>query len=227
MRDKVIIWLKNGANAQEGLHLMEQADASLLTLRLIKSNPAANKRFMVKFLCDKYCIQDNYTINWQAPEVVFKEKKKPFREEFPFLNSSNCPVELEALASRKFGRYHAYIELHKKLRDCTSFEECAAVSKQLIDSYLDNRAIWAELNYYQKHKKLLGKHPIFREFSRRKELLTLSVKDLIYRQQKIENNIWRVKNEIKKGDKPHLDVERNERLTFYEAELREVKRLLE
>ena len=55
----------------------------------------------------------------------------------------------------------------------------------------------------------------------------MSVKELIYRQQKIMNNIWRVKSEIKKGDKPHLDIERNNRLASYEAELAEVNRLLE
>lgn len=227
MREKVITWLQNGANAQEGVQLMEQAAASPLTLRLIRANPPANKRFMVRFLCAKFAIEDNYTLNWQAPEIVFKPRTKAFREEFPFLNEASCPVELEALASRKFGRYHAYVELHKKLRDCTSLEECARASKELIDSYLENRMIWEELNYYHKNKRVLGKHPIFREFASRKELLTLSVKELIFRQQKTENNIWRVRSELKKGDKPHLDIERNARLASYEAELSEVKRLLE
>ena len=227
MRNKVIKWLKDGANAQEGAHLMKEAGARPLTLRLINANPAGNKRMMVRFLCDKYTIEDNYTINWQAPEITFQAKPKPFREEFSFLNLDSCPVELEALASRKFGRYHIYVNLHRKLRDCTSLEECAQVSKELIDNYIENRMIWDELNYYQTHKKILGKHPIFIEFSRRKELLQLSVKELVFRQQKIENNIWRVKNELKRGNKPHLELERKERLSAYENELNEVKKLLE
>ena len=68
---------------------------------------------------------------------------------------------------------------------------------------------------------------IFNEFKRRKELLGMSIKELVLRQQKIEQNIWRVKNELKKGDKPHLETERKQRLTGYEKELKEVKRLLE
>ena len=227
MRDKVIEWLKNGANAQDGAHLMEQAGARPLTLRLINANPPANKRMIVRFLCEKYAVEDNYKLNWQTPEIIIQEKVKPFREEFPFLNAESCPVELEALASRKFSRYHAYVSLHRKLRDCTSLEECSKISKELIDNYIENRLIWDELNYYQKHGELLGKHPIFIEFSRRKELLSLSVKELIFRQQKIENNIWRVNNELKKGNKPHLELERKERLLSYESELKEVKRLLE
>ena len=55
----------------------------------------------------------------------------------------------------------------------------------------------------------------------------MSIKELVLRQQKIEQNIWRLKNELKKGDKPHLETERKQRLTGYEKELKEVKRLLE
>ena len=94
-------------------------------------------------------------------------------------------------------------------------------------SYIENRMIWDELNYYQQNKSLLGKHPIFNEFKRRKELLGLPIKELVKRQKQIENNIWRVTNELNKGDKPHLDIERRERLAGYKAELEEVNRLLE
>ncbi|RGN42354.1 hypothetical protein DWW69_19475 [Bacteroides sp. AF16-49] len=151
----------------------------------------------------------------------------PFREEFPFLNEANCPVELEALTSRKFNSYYSYIDYHRKLRDCTNLQEAADISKKIIDNYIENRAIWEELNWYKDHGVLLGKHPIFNEFKRRKELLGMSIKELVLRQQKIEQNIWRVKNELKKGDKPHLETERKQRLTGYEKELKEVKRLLE
>lgn len=227
MRDKVVNWLKNGANAQDGVPLMEQAGANRLTLRIIRANPTANKRLMVEFLTKRYNITDDYTVAIRQPEYVVQKKTPRFREEFPFLNDPKCPIELQALASRKFGSYYSYIDLHKKLRDCTTLGECADVSRQLIDSYLDNRAIYAELEYFRKHRALLGKHPIFLEFARRKELLHMSIKELILRQQQIENNIWRVNSEIKKGNKPHLDAERRERIAGYEAELEEVKRLLE
>lgn len=136
-------------------------------------------------------------------------------------------MELETLASRKFGKYHAYVRLHPKLRDCTSLQECADVSRKLNDSYIDNRMIWEELNYYKEHHTLLGKHPAFAEFRRRSELLKLPVKELVRRQRQVENNIWRVKSEMAKGDKPHLDIIRRERLVGYEKELEDINRLLE
>ena len=136
-------------------------------------------------------------------------------------------MELEALASRKFSRYHNYVNLHSQLRDCASLQECADTSRELIDSYIENRMIWDELNYYQQHQVLLGKHPAFAEFRRRSELLQLPIKELIRRQQQVENNIWRVKSEMGKGDKPHLNPVRQERLAGYEKELADINRLLE
>ena len=136
-------------------------------------------------------------------------------------------MELEALASRKFTKYRAYVRLHRQLRDCTSLEDCARVAGELVDNYIDNRLIWQELNWYKEHGSLLGKHPAFAEFRRRKELNNLSVKQLVKRQQQVEMNIWRVKSELAKGDKPHLDAQRKERLAGYEKERADIVRLLE
>lgn len=136
-------------------------------------------------------------------------------------------MELEALASRKFTKYRAYVRLHHQLRDCTSLEDCARVAGELVDNYIDNRLIWQELNWYKEHGSLLGKHPAFAEFRRRRELNNLPVKELVKRQRQVEMNIWRVKSEMAKGDKPHLDATRRERLAGYEKERADIVRLLE
>ena len=136
-------------------------------------------------------------------------------------------MELEALASRKFTKYRAYVRLHRQLRDCTSLEDCAKVAGELVDNYIDNRLIWEELTWYKEHGSLLGKHPAFAEFRRRRELNNLPVKELMKRQRQVEMNIWRVKSEMAKGDKPHLDATRRERLAGYEKERADIVRLLE
>lgn len=136
-------------------------------------------------------------------------------------------MELEALASRKFAKYHAYVRLHSLLRDCTDLTQCAKVAGELVDNYIDNRLIWQELNWYKEHGSILGKHPAFAEFRRRRQLNDMSVKQLVKRQQQVEMNIWRVKNELAKGDKPHLDATRQERLAGYEKERADILRLLE
>ncbi len=136
-------------------------------------------------------------------------------------------MELEALASRKFAKYHAYVRLHSLLRDCTDLDGCAKVAGELGDNYIDNRLIWQELNWYKEHGSILGKHPAFAEFRRRRQLNDMPVKQLVKRQQQVEMNIWRVKNELAKGTKPHLDAQRQERLAGYEKELADILRLLE
>ena len=113
-------------------------------------------------------------------------------------------MELEALASRKFTKYRAYVRLYNKLRDCSTLEQCAKVAGELVDNYIDNRLIWQELHWYQEHGSILGKHPAFAEFRRRRQL-----------------------NEMAKGDKPHLDTQRQERLAGYEKERADILRLLE
>ena len=136
-------------------------------------------------------------------------------------------MELEALASRKFTKYRAYVRLYNKLRDCSTLEQCAKVAGELVDNYIDNRLIWQELNWYQEHGSILGKHPAFAEFRRRRQLNGMPVKALVKRQQQVEMNIWRVKSEMAKGDKPHLDAQRQERLAGYEKERADILRLLE
>ena len=136
-------------------------------------------------------------------------------------------MELEALASRKFTKYRAYVRLYNGLRDCSTLEQCAKVAGELVDNYIDNRLIWQELSWYQEHGTILGKHPAFAEFRRRRQLNDMPVKQLVKRQQQVEMNIWRVKNELAKGTKPHLDAGRRERLAGYEKELADILRLLE
>jgi hypothetical protein len=150
----------------------------------------------------------------------------PFREEFPFLGSPSCPVELEVLASRKFARYHRFVALHARLRGCTALDECVTVARELIDCYLENRLIWDELHHYAEHHRLLGRHPLFDEMRRRDRLARLPVKELVRRQRQIRDNIWRAKNEMEHADRPHLDAIRRERIDGYRRELADVCRLL-
>lgn len=152
--------------------------------------------------------------------------ERAFRSEFPFLDQPGCPIELEALVTRKFTAYNTYVRLYGQLRDSTSLQECADKARQLIDAYVDNRMIWDELTWYKQHGTILGKHPAFAEFRRRDELKRLPLVELFKRQQQVKNNIWRVKSEMAKGDKPHLDGVRKQRLDGYERELADIERLL-
>ena len=149
-----------------------------------------------------------------------------FREEFPFLDSPSCPVELEALASRKFTRYRAYVGLHRELFGCSSLAECADVAGRIVANYIENRMIYEELAYYKEHRSLLGRHPIFATFRMKRNMMAMDIRELVRLERRLLNNIWRAKSEMAKGDRPHLDIERKSRMREYEAQLAEVRRLL-
>ncbi|MBQ8936959.1 MAG: hypothetical protein IJ066_04450 [Bacteroidaceae bacterium] len=148
------------------------------------------------------------------------------REQFPFLNEAGCPVELQALVTRKITRYHEYTSLYPQLRECESLTELSTVCGKLLDAYLDNQAIFRELEYYQKHRKVLDRHPFFKHFQQLSRLRSMSVRDLIKEQTKTKDNIWRVRSEMKRGDKPHLDGKRLQKLQQYELKLQEINNLL-
>jgi len=129
------------------------------------------------------------------------------------------------LVTRKFTCYNRYKQLHEKLFTAEN-NECTDVAAELMDNYLENRAIYDELEYYKVSGKVLGKHPIFKQFTRNKEINSLSIKELYHEKQKLTNNIWRVSNEIKKADKPHLYAVRKVKLEQYERDLALINKLL-
>lgn len=224
MKEEIQSWLNGEADAFSGILLLEKYCMDLIFVRLMKLNPTKNRSKIIQKLA-------------QIAQLDYKEKPKKaetktrprtlFRDEFPFLASPSCPIELKALVTDKFSSFYAYRELHEKLFDCTTADECAHVASSLMNNYHENRMIYAELTYYKAHGSLLGKHPVFTHYRKMKELHRLSIKEMVIKQRQLQHNIWRIESEISKGDKPHLTEERKRRLEEKRAELAEVDRLLE
>ena len=158
------------------------------------------------------------------PSCVGMEAPQPerkLREEFPFLASPDCPVIADRITA-----YHRYRQLYPALFLATTPEESARTAGDLVRTYIDNRRIWDELNYYQKHHRLLGRHPVFRHYANLRQLRAMNVRQLLQREQRVKGNLWRVRNELKKADRPDLDPQRRDRIALYEAELAELRRCL-
>lgn len=155
-----------------------------------------------------------------------KIRKMRFRDEFPFLDRTDCPIELQTLATRKVTAYRAYVRLHRRLTQCQTREECAQTAGQLIASYIDNRLMWEELEYYRRHNSILGRHPVFNEFKRRKELLTMKLRDLLERRRLVEKNLVRNRRLLGKGGNPEVQARRSDRIKAYEAELADINRII-
>ena len=152
--------------------------------------------------------------------------RQKLRKEFPFLGSVDCPLELKALVTDRISSYYVYHDAHPELFTASTPEECAEVAGRIVNAYIDNRRTWEELHYYQQHGRVLGHHPIFRQFSNLRKVRAMSLRDLLQRERQVKNNIWRVQSEMKKNPDSSLMQARIDRLRGYQAELAEIRRQL-
>jgi len=224
MKEEIQSWLNGEADPFSGILLLEKYCMDPVFVRLMKINPSKNRSKIIQKLVD--IARLDYK---ERPKKMNSGTRKriSFREEFPFLSSPSCPIELKALITDKFSSFYAYRDLHEKLFDCTTADECSRVAASLMENYHENRMIYAELTYYKAHGSLLGKHPVFAHYRKMKELHNLSIKELIIKQRQLQHNIWRIESEMKKGDKPYLTEERKRSLNEKRSELAEVNRLLD
>jgi hypothetical protein len=162
-----------------------------------------------------------------APRQLPEPPRRRYRDEFPFLADHDCPPELKILATDKLTAHQRYTQAHDRLFDCTSLDECFQTAREVIDNFVENRAIYDEMEYFREHRTVLGRHRIFAQFRQLNKLRKLSIIQLLAEQRRLRSAIWRIKDEIKKGTKPHLLSEREQRLRDKETLLAEVDKFIE
>lgn len=93
-----------------------------------------------------------------APEPMLKMIR--FREQFPFLNDTNCPDILKILVSDMFTAYDRYKSAYAKLvelPDDAGIIEASGLAENIVENYISNREMWEELEHYQNTGEILGK----------------------------------------------------------------------
>ncbi len=160
----------------------------------------------------------------ELPEYVRKSIK--LRDEFPFLREKDCPEPLKILVADMISAYENYMLAHERLFAAVTPEEFAEATADVVENYLENREIWDELEYYKQKKELLGKHPVFEQMVRFKEIAKMKGNELAKLQKSLENNISRNKKKIEEQPEHPETHNRTEKVEAYQRELTEVKRLL-
>jgi hypothetical protein len=141
-----------------------------------------------------------------------------FRDEFPFLREPDCPIILKAMVADMFAAYDRYRESYARLGAGENVGESLQIAQTVVDSYLDNRAMWAELEYYKANGRLLGKHPVFEIEILREEFALLPAMELSKKIVSARSNISRW---VKKRGDAKADQEMVEgRIGYYERVLR-------
>lgn len=211
-------WIDSGAGVDEGLRLLGIYAPNPHLSKLVALNPRKFSHLLLKSLSP-----------FRSPETpdVKPKKGRAFRENWPFLADPKCPPELKVLAADKITAWIGQTDGHAALFNCSTPEECYEGAKKVIENFIENRKITSEFTYYLEHGNILGKHRIFADSKRIAEMRRLPVRELLRRQRNLTENIWRIKNEIGKGDKPHLIIEREARLRAREIELNEIERVID
>lgn len=217
--NEVTQWFNSGAEVREGLRLLSIYAPNRHLDALVRAQP---QRFigLLKRKLSRFA-------DAAPTEIPVQRKPYMFRENWPFLSESDCPPELKILATDKITAYHNYVDAHRELYTCVDLESCFNIAKKVIENFTENRRIVAEFTYYKEHHKCLGKHPIFSEMKRLSDLRSLTVSDLFKKRKNLEGAIWRINDEIKKADKPHLLSDRENRLRSKRRELEEVNKMIE
>jgi hypothetical protein len=245
-RVQIVAWIRKGAPLKQGVRLYAELPNKPRLLAALDRNAKQFEDQLKLEMCGmlgitlarfNQIIKEHGTKQPQQPRIEENGKKtgiekantpkRSFRTEFPFLSRANCPPELKALAADKITAWENYTAAHEKLFDCNSLDQCYETAFDVVENYLENRLIYEELEYYGKNGSILGKHRIFDQYKKYQRLRGYNVIELVKLHEKtLPHRIWRIESVIKKGDKPHLAGEWQKRLEEAQAELAEVKRLL-
>lgn len=122
--------------------------------------------------------------------------------------------------------YDQYKQSHAALFLAKNIQEIYLHASATVENYLQNRAIWNELNHYKTTGQVLGHHPLFSWMKRREQLRNLKVGELFNRKTRLENNLVRNRAAVRKQPQGPLARQRKQRILAMEEELAEINRMI-
>lgn len=222
MKEEIITWIREGCDIHRGVALYLQYGDNDHFKTLLSINPGKHRQRLRLLLTRLAGVKSaDYS------EVFREQEQDKFRKMYPYLGDYDCPIELKALAADKISTYWKCVELHKKLFECHRNIDCRDVAMELVHTFIEDQTIKQELDYYKHHRGFLGLHRIFDSQKRITQIRGMSIRELVRKERQLKDNIWRIKNEISKSDKPHLLPERQARLREKENELKLVEKMLD
>ena len=127
------------------------------------------------------------------------QKMINFRKRFPFLNDPKCPDVLKVLVADMFTAYGKMRDAHQQLTQVPDDKMAPELTETVLDNFLEDRAIMAELEYYRDTGQLLGKHPKVAAQGKTDEISSMSDFDLAKA----------LKNAMSNVSKASLAIQRN------------------
>ena len=127
------------------------------------------------------------------------QKMINFRKRFPFLNDPKCPDVLKVLVADMFTAYGKYRDAHQQLTQVPDDKMAPELTETVLDNFLEDRAIMAELEYYRDNGQLLGKHPKVAAQGKTDEISSMSDFELAKAMKNAMSNISKCRVIIENG----------------------------
>ncbi|MGJ1228835.1 hypothetical protein ACR78H_25125 [Sphingobacterium siyangense] len=153
--------------------------------------------------------------------------KKTLRDQYPFLADADCPPQLKILAADKITAYNKVVEYYDRLQSSSTEAQQLHNVSSLVHWYKRNNEIKREFNHYRDNKTLLGEHTIFEEYNSLQDLQSLNALQLSDLKNLTEQNIRSLTKQIKKNNRPDLQIRREEKLSKYRVKLNQIITLLQ
>ncbi len=127
--------------------------------------------------------------NTPQPVSDTLQKMISFRKRFPFLNDPKCPDVLKVLVADMFSAYGKMRDAHQQLTQVPDDKMAPELTETVLDNFLEDRAIMAELEYYRDNGQLLGKHPKVAAQGKPDEISSMSDFDLAKAMKNAMSNV--------------------------------------
>lgn len=245
MKEQFLKWLRAGEPFDEGISLLQEHHTNKGYVRRLQVQGATPRireivRYDLMTLCGLKERELKALLGMKAKPGAKVEKSQQLlhkvltgdkqaikvRDEFPFLSDLSCPEELKILVSDKLTAYHRYRKAHARLIDCKDLTECYQVAGEVVEAYLENVAIYEELNHYKRTGEILGNHKIFARLNFKRSLLSMETRELFRQHSAIKNNYYRTRKKVNLNTSPKSLRKREERLAEMEWQLKEIELLI-
>jgi hypothetical protein len=164
------------------------------------------------------------SIEEQIKRIPKKELKSiRLREEFPFLASPDCQDELKVMVSDMLSAYDNYRKKHELLFTAENNTQVETFARETVEDYLENRAIWAELNHYKEKGELLGEYKRFEEKNELDAIDKLTTSELVKMNNNLMSNISKLEKKISGNPGNEKQSEWAEKLELSKKKLDRVK----
>lgn len=186
--------------------LLELAERLGVSVEELTSDDFVEKYYQSEEMQDKIEeltaeLEKAKTMYAKAPEMVRRQIK--IREEYPFLNQPDCPDVLKVLTADLFSAYYRYRDAYAELQqmpDNADAVKTAELAETVVENYLTNKELWAELDYYKEHGEILGKSEAVKKLLQKEDVESLSDIELTTKLSNARANLSKAKKNLETAE---------------------------